>query len=81
MEKPLNLLRIDAAEILRLAQMDPREGEGSDGSDPGVRELVLLTILAGLGLGFAWAFEADYFAVVFATEAAFAGFEAIRLSL
>ena len=41
--------------------------------DPRVRELVLLTVLAGLGLGLAWAYEADYFALVFATEAAFSG--------
>jgi hypothetical protein len=38
-------------------------------------------LLACLGLGLAWAYEADYFAMVFAAEAAFAGFEAVRRSL
>jgi hypothetical protein len=42
---------------------------------------MLLTALACLGLGLAWACEADYFALVFAVEAAFAGFEAVRRSL
>jgi hypothetical protein len=49
--------------------------------DAKVRELLLLTLLACLGLGLAWAYEADYFAMVFAAEAAFAGFEAVRRSL
>jgi hypothetical protein len=49
--------------------------------DAKVRELSLLTLLACLGLGLAWAHEADYFAMVFAAEAAFAGFEAVRRSL
>jgi hypothetical protein len=49
--------------------------------DAKVRELTLLTLLACLGLGLAWAYEADYFAMVFAAEAAFAGFEAVRRSL
>jgi hypothetical protein len=44
-------------------------------------ELTLLTLLACLCLGVAWAYEADLFAVVFAAEAAFAGFEAVRRSL
>jgi hypothetical protein len=46
--------------------------------DAKVRELSLLALLACLGLGLAWAYEADYFAMVFAAEAAFAGFEAVR---
>jgi hypothetical protein len=39
--------------------------KGSGGLDTRVRELALLTMLACLGLGLAWAYEADYFAVVF----------------
>jgi hypothetical protein len=46
--------------------------------DTEVLELSLLALLACLGLAFAWAYEADYFAPVFAVEAAFAGFEAVR---
>jgi hypothetical protein len=34
---------------------------------------MLLTILACVGLGLAWAYEADYFAMAFAVAAAFAG--------
>ena len=49
--------------------------------DPIVRELTLLTALACLGLGLAWAYEADYFAMFFAVTAAFAGIEAVRRSL
>jgi hypothetical protein len=37
---------------------------GGAGLDPMVRELALLTTLACLGLGLAWAYEADYFAMV-----------------
>jgi hypothetical protein len=46
--------------------------------DPIVRELTLLTTLACLGLGLARAYEADYFAMIFAVAAAFAGIEAVR---
>jgi hypothetical protein len=49
--------------------------------DPIVRELIALTTLACLGLGLAWAYEADYFAMFFAVAAAFAGVEAVRRSL
>jgi hypothetical protein len=49
--------------------------------DAKVRELTLLTTLACLCLGLAWAYEADYFALVFAVEAALAGVEAVRRSL
>jgi hypothetical protein len=49
--------------------------------DPIVRELTLLTALACLGLGLALAYEADYFAMVFAVAAALAGVEAVRRSL
>jgi hypothetical protein len=38
-------------------------------------------MLACLGLGLAWANEADYFAMVFAAEAALAGVEAVRRSM
>jgi hypothetical protein len=53
---------------------------GRTGLDPIVRELTLLTMLACLGLGLAWAYEADYFAMFFAVAAAFAGIEAVRRS-
>jgi hypothetical protein len=46
-----------------------------------VLELTLLTTLACLGLGLAWAYEADYFAIFFAIAAALAGVEAVRRSL
>jgi hypothetical protein len=49
--------------------------------DARVLELTLLTVLACLGLGLAWAYETDYFAMVFAVEAASAGVEAVRRSL
>jgi hypothetical protein len=49
--------------------------------DAKVRELTLLTTFACLCLGLAWAYEADYFALVFAVEAALAGVEAVRRSL
>jgi hypothetical protein len=45
---------------------------GGAGLDPIVRELTMLTALACLGLGLAWAYEADYFAMAFAVAAAFA---------
>jgi hypothetical protein len=54
--------------------------KGRGGLDAKVRELALLTALACLGLGLAWAYEADYFAMVFAAAAAFAGVEAVRTS-
>jgi hypothetical protein len=41
--------------------------------------LTLLTTLACLCLGLAWAYEADYVAMVFAAEAAFAGVEATAI--
>jgi hypothetical protein len=49
--------------------------------DPRVRELTLLTVLACLCLGVAWARDDDLFAMVFAVEAALAGIEAVYLSL
>jgi hypothetical protein len=55
-------------------------GKVEGGLEPIVRELMLLTALACVGLGLAWAHEADYFALVFAVEGALAGVEAVRLS-
>jgi hypothetical protein len=49
--------------------------------DGRVRELIALTTLACFCLGLAWAYEADYFAMVFAAEAALAGFEAVQRPL
>jgi hypothetical protein len=54
---------------------------GRAGLDPKVRELTLLTMLACLCLGLAWAYEADLFAMFFAAAAAIAGTEAVRRSL
>jgi hypothetical protein len=54
---------------------------GGAGLDPIVRELTMLTALACLCLGLAWAYEADYFAMAFAVAAAFAGVEPVRRSL
>jgi hypothetical protein len=51
------------------------------GFDAKVRELSLLTLLACLGLGLAWAYEADYLAMFFAEAAALAGVEAVRRSM
>ena len=48
--------------------------------DAKVWQLTLLTTLACVCLGLAWAYEADFFAMIFAGEAAFAGIEAIRRS-
>jgi hypothetical protein len=46
-----------------------------------VKELVLLSVLACLGLGLAWFYEADFFAIFFATAAALAIVEAVRRSV
>jgi len=51
-----------------------RGGAGLDAKVPG---LSLLTLLACLGLGLAWAYEADYIVMLFAVAAAFAGVEAV----
>jgi hypothetical protein len=48
--------------------------------DAKVRELVLLTMPC-VCLGFAWSYEADFFALFFAAAAAIAGIEAVRRSL
>ncbi len=55
--------------------------KGRSGLDAKVLELSLLTLLACLGLGLAWACEADYFDYGFAAQAGFAGVEAVRRSL
>jgi hypothetical protein len=55
--------------------------KGRAGLDAKARELTLLTTLACLCLGLAWAYEADFFAMAFAAEAALAGVEAFRRSL
>jgi hypothetical protein len=60
--------------------VDDGKGGGA-GLDAKVRELSLLTLLACVCLGLAWAYEADYFAMFFAVTAAFAGIEAVRRSL
>jgi hypothetical protein len=49
--------------------------------DPRVRELALLTMLACLCLGVAWAQDEELFGAVFAAEAARAAIEAVYLSL
>jgi hypothetical protein len=49
--------------------------------DPIVRELAFLSGIACLGLGLAWAYEADFFAIFFATAGAIAVVEAVRRSI
>ena len=49
--------------------------------DDTVKELVLISAAAVLGLGLAWRFEADYFAMFFGASAAIAMVEAARRSL
>jgi hypothetical protein len=49
--------------------------------DAKVKELVLISIIACLGLGLAWFNEADFFAIFFATAAAIAIVEAVRRCL
>ena len=49
--------------------------------DTTVKELVLISVVAVLGLGLAWRFEADYFAMFFGASAAIAMAEAVRRSL
>jgi hypothetical protein len=48
--------------------------------DATVKELMLVSVVAVLGLGLAWRYEADYFALFFAASAAIAIVEAIRRS-
>jgi hypothetical protein len=49
--------------------------------DPKVRELALNSILACFALALAWAYEADFFAICFATAAAIGIIEAVRRSV
>jgi hypothetical protein len=49
--------------------------------DEKVRELALISLVACFALGLAWAYEADFFAMFFATAAAIAGVEAVRRTL
>jgi hypothetical protein len=49
--------------------------------DPNVRELILISVIACLGLGLAWFHEADFFAIFFASAAAIAIVEAVRRSV
>jgi hypothetical protein len=46
--------------------------------DPKVRELGLISALACVCLGLAWAHEVDFFAMFFAAAIALAGIEAAR---
>jgi hypothetical protein len=45
--------------------------------DPRVRELVILSVLACVCLGFSWLYDEGMFAAVFAAEAAWAAVEAV----
>ena len=49
--------------------------------DTEVRELALISLIACVGLALAWAHEADFFAMCFATAAAIAIVEAARRSV
>jgi hypothetical protein len=49
--------------------------------DANVRELALISVIACFGLALAWAHEADFFAICFATAAAIAIVEAVRRSI
>jgi hypothetical protein len=70
-----------------LGNIDPNNavvwGSSARGTDVDtiVKELVLISVVAVLGLGLAWRFEADYFAMFFGASAAIAMVEAVRRSL
>jgi hypothetical protein len=49
--------------------------------DTNVRDLALIAAIACLGLALAWAHEADFFAICFATAGAVAIVEAARRSV
>ena len=51
------------------------------GRDADVKELVLISIIACVGLALAWSYEADFFAIFFAAAAAIAIVEAVRRSV
>jgi hypothetical protein len=48
---------------------------------PKVKDLALISAVAFVCLGLAWAYEADFFAMFFAAAIAMAGIEAARSSL
>jgi len=60
---------------------EPAEVEEKTDVDDTVKELVLISAAAVLGLGLAWRVEADYFAMFFAASAAIAIMQAVRRSL
>jgi hypothetical protein len=49
--------------------------------DANVKELALISGIACVALGMAWLYEADFFAIFFATAAAIAIVEAVRRSV
>jgi hypothetical protein len=59
----------------------PPIGLSENNMEAKIRELALLSALACVCLGFAWAYDEGMLAAVFAVEAAFAGIEAVYLSL
>jgi hypothetical protein len=56
------------------------EKPGAIGVDA-VRELALISAISSFALGLAWIYEADFFAIFFATAAAIAIVEAVRRSV
>jgi hypothetical protein len=57
------------------------EKPGAIGVDAGVRELALISAISSFALGLAWIYEADFFAIFFATAATIAIVEAVRRSV
>jgi hypothetical protein len=51
------------------------------GVDAGVRELASISAISSFALGLAWIYEADFFAIFFATAAAIAIVEAVLRSV
>ena len=49
--------------------------------DANVKELALISGVASFALGLAWIYEAEFFAIFFATAAAIAIVEAVRRSV
>jgi hypothetical protein len=67
------MLRSNQGWPLRSASTDSSIHHSARPLKTKVKELTLVTTLACLYLALAWAHEADYSAMVFAVEAAFAG--------
>ena len=67
------MLRSNQGWPLRSASTDSSIHHSARPLETKVKELTLVTTLACLYLALAWAHEADYSAMVFAAEAAFAG--------